>query len=68
MWNTSQNQLGDGEAWVAQSVERPTLSFGTSPDLSVLRWSPAGGLLLQRESAWGFSPSAPPPCTFELSL
>jgi len=38
-------------AWVAQSVERPTLGFSSGHDLIVLRLSPASGFARRRESA-----------------
>jgi len=52
---------------VAQSVERPTLDFGSDHDLRVLESSPASGSALSVESACP-SPSTPPPArTLSLS-
>jgi len=55
-------------AWVAQSVKRPTLGFGSGRDLSIMRSSPKSGWC----SVWSLletlspSPSAPPPCSLSL--
>ena len=38
-------------AWVAQSVECPTLDFGSGRDLRVVGLSPASGSILSMESA-----------------
>ena len=39
------------DAWMAQSVECPTLDFGSSHDLRVMGLSPASGFVLSGESA-----------------
>ena len=39
-----------GGTWVAQSVEHPTLGFGSGHDLGVVRSSPASGSMLGGES------------------
>ena len=57
-------------ACLAQSVEHSTLGFGSDHDFRVMRWSPASGSALSRQSAWdslSLSPSALPPA-FSLSL
>ena len=37
--------------WVAQSVERPTLDFGSGHDSRVVKLSPASGSVLRMEPA-----------------
>ena len=56
--------------WVAQSIKRPTLHFGSGHDLMVLRSSTVLGYALGMERARdSLCPSAPPPtCTLILSL
>ena len=39
-------------AWIAQSVEHPTLDFGSGHDLSVVGSSPKWGFVLRVEPAW----------------
>jgi len=59
--------MGRG-TWVAQSVKRPTLGFGSGRDLRVVRWSPASGSALSRESACdSLSPPLSLPTTHALS-
>ena len=41
----------EGGAWVAQSVEHPTLGFSSGHGLRVVRWRPAAGSKFSRESA-----------------
>ena len=41
-----------GDTWVAQSVECPTLDFGSDHDLRVVRLTPLSGSALDTESAW----------------
>ena len=41
----------NGGAWVAQSVKRPTLDFGSGHDLIIVRLSPAVGSVLSVEPA-----------------
>ena len=49
-------------AWVAQSVKRTTLDFGSGHDLKVLRSSPAlGSALSVKPDKDSYSPS-PSPC------
>ena len=45
---------------MAQSVERPTLDFGSGHDLMVVRWGSMLGCALSEEPAWD-SLSAPTP-------
>lgn len=45
---------------MAQSIELPTLDFGTGYGLGVLGWSLSWGSLLSRESASAFSLSLCP--------
>ena len=56
---------------MAQSVEHPTLGFGSGHDLRVMGLSPALGSMLSGESAWDSSLTVPPPppdppCTLPL--
>ena len=56
---THENYMRD--AWVAQSVECPTLGFGSGHDLRVVRLSPASGSALSGESVCdSLSPSPLP--------
>ena len=60
-------------AWVAQSVKRLTLDFGSSHDLTVREFKPHVGLCTDStEPAWDslslLSLSAPTPLTLSLSL
>ena len=65
----------DLSTWVAQLVKHPTVGFRSGHDLSFVRWSPALGSMLSKESAWdSFSPfllcSSTPPlnlCSLFLS-
>ena len=61
-----------GEAWVAQSVKRPTLHLGSGHDLTVREFEPPVGLCVDSvEPAWdSLSPSlsAPLPPTYVHSL
>ena len=43
--------LKNGGAWVAQSVKRPTLNFGSVHDLRVMRLSPTLGFRHGMETA-----------------
>jgi len=40
MWSSFYKERSYGGAWVAQSVKRPTLDFGSVHDLRVMRLSP----------------------------
>ena len=60
---------------MAQSVEHPTLNFGSSHDPRVMGWSPTLGSALSVDPAWdslslsfSLSPSAPLPYSCPLSL
>ena len=55
--------------WVAQSVKRLTLDFGSDNDLGVLGPSPMWGSMLNAESAWDSLPpsSFAPPFVLALS-
>ena len=58
-------------AWVAQSVECPTLAFGSGHDLTVVSSSPESGSVLSVEPAWdsfSLSLSSPPGHALSLSL
>ena len=56
-------------AWVAQSVECPTLDFSSAHGFMVMGWSPMSGFVLNMEPAWdSVSLSAPPVLTCVLSL
>ena len=57
--------------WVAQLVKRPTLEFGSGPDLRVVSSSLTLGSVLGVEPAWGSLlslPRSPPPPLLSLSL
>ena len=54
---------------MAQSIEQPTLNFGSGHDPRVLGSSSTLGFMLSREHAWGFSLSFRPyPCLLALLL
>ena len=69
--NTSRNSDFRG-TWVAQSVKRPTLDFGSDHDLMVSEFKPHIRLCADSAgTAWdslSSSVSAPPPFTFSVSL
>ena len=67
----SQEVEGERGAWVAQSVEWPTLDFGSGHDLTVCEFEPHVGLCADSiEPAWDplSSLSLPFPSSFSLSL
>ena len=69
----SRDQKGSRGAWVAQSVERPTLDFGSGHDLRVVRSSPGLGYSLRRcllefHSPFSSSSTFPYSCFLFLSL
>ena len=57
-------------AWEAQSVERPTLDFGSGRDLMIGEFEPCIGLPVDSsETVWDFlSPSLCPSPAYALSL
>ena len=63
-----------GKAWVAQSVKRPTLDFGSGHNLTVHEFEPRTGLCADSgEPVWdavspGLSAPPPPPLMLMLSL
>ena len=63
--------LNSTATWVAQSIECPTLDFGSGYDLMVVGSSPALGSVLGMEPAWDYlspSLSATPPLMLALSF
>ena len=68
----SRDQKGSRGSWVAQSVERPTLDFGSGHDLRVVRSSPGLGYsircLLELHSPFSSSSAFPYSCFLFLSL
>ena len=54
-------------AWVAQSVDWPTLHFSSGCDLKVMRWSLALGSAFRMESAEDSFSLSPSPLSFPLS-
>ena len=59
----------DRGAWVAQSIKRPTLGFGSDQDLEVHEFEPCVGLCTDSvEAAWDYlSPSLSLPLPHSLS-
>ena len=54
--------------WVAQSVKRPTLDFGSDHDLRIVKWSTTSGFTLSGKYAGDFLSSSPPVPLSTLSL
>lgn len=63
-WHLVLNPVISQGTWVAQSVECPTLYFGSGHDFRATRRNPVSGFVLSEECAWDSllpSPTAPPP-------
>jgi len=58
---------GERGAWLAQSVKRLTLGFGSGHDLRVVGLSLTMGSVLSGESAEDSFPLPLPPCSYMLS-